>query len=128
MRVQCCWPSRDTAIIRFTPYTSIPHTSRVCLIKSDTPTDMLLGEPKRAICIQRFNDSLNSAIHTTYRSWLSSSTICEPRDPLSKVVCLLFFHQSHTYVIMIRSQPFTFNIDGKYNGGAGGRNLGISTI
>lgn len=53
---------------------------------SDTQTDMLLGEPKSAICVQRFDDSLNSAIHTTYRSWLRSSSMREPRDPPSKVV------------------------------------------
>ena len=57
---------------------------------SDTQTDMLLGEPKSAICVQRFDDSLNSAIHTTYRSWLRSSSMREPRDPPSKVVSLLF--------------------------------------
>ena len=55
-------------------------------IISDTQTDMLLGEPKSAICVQRFDDSLNSAIHTTYRSWLRSSSMREPRDPPSKVV------------------------------------------
>ena len=58
---------------------------------SDTQTDMLLGEPKSAICVQRFDDSLNSAIHTTYRSWLRSSSMREPRDPPSKVVSLAFF-------------------------------------
>ena len=52
---------------------------------------MLLGEPKSAICVQRFDDSLNSAIHTTYRSWLRSSSMREPRDPPSKVVKLFFF-------------------------------------
>lgn len=57
---------------------------------SDTQTDMLLGEPKSAICVQRFDDSLNSAIHTTYRSWLRSSSMREPRDPPSKVVSHFF--------------------------------------
>ena len=57
---------------------------------SDTQTDMLLGEPKSAICVQRFDDSLNSAIHTTYRSWLRSSSMREPRDPPLKVVSLFF--------------------------------------
>ena len=66
-------------------------------IKSDTQTDMLLGEPKSAICVQRFNDSLNSAIHTTYRSWLRSSSIREPRDPPSKVVSHFSFLLSHTF-------------------------------
>ena len=55
---------------------------------------MLLGEPKSAICVQRFDDSLNSAIHTTYRSWLRSSSMREPRDPPSKVVSLFSFFPS----------------------------------
>ncbi|EDO34208.1 predicted protein [Nematostella vectensis] len=53
---------------------------------------MLLGKPKSAICVQRFDDSLNSAIHTTYRTWLRSSSMHEPRDPPLKVV--LFFFRS----------------------------------
>ena len=39
------------------------------------------GITKSAICVQGFDDSLNSAIHTTYRSWLRSSSMHEPRDP-----------------------------------------------
>lgn len=58
--------------------------------ETDTQTDMLLGEPKSAICVQRFDDSLNSAIHTTYRTWLRSSSMHEPRDPPLKVVRFLF--------------------------------------
>ena len=42
--------------------------------------------PKSAMCVQRFNNSLNSTIHTTYRISLRSSSIPEPRDPLLKVV------------------------------------------
>ncbi|EDO27927.1 predicted protein [Nematostella vectensis] len=52
---------------------------------------MLLGKPKSAICVQRFDDSLNSAIHTTYRTWLRSSSMHEPRDPPLKVVLFFFF-------------------------------------
>jgi hypothetical protein len=48
---------------------------------------MLFGIPKSAMCVQRFDDSLNSAIHTTYRISLRSSSMREPRDPLLKVVC-----------------------------------------
>ena len=44
------------------------------------------GGTKSAICVQRFDDSRNSAIHTTYRSWLRSSSMHEPRDPPLKVV------------------------------------------
>ena len=39
--------------------------------------------PRRAsaICVQSFDDSLNSAIHITYRISLRSSSSPEPRDP-----------------------------------------------
>src|SRR6266545_86751 len=47
---------------------------------------MLLGIPRGARCVQRFDDSLNSAIHITYRISLRSSSMREPRDPLLKVV------------------------------------------
>jgi hypothetical protein len=43
------------------------------------------------MCVQRFDDSLNSAIHTTYRISLRSSSMPEPRDPLLKVVIINFF-------------------------------------
>jgi hypothetical protein len=52
----------------------------------DTQADMLLGIPKSASCVQRFDDSLISAIHITYRSLLRSSSMHEPRDPPLKVV------------------------------------------
>ena len=42
------------------------------------------------MCVQRFDDSLNSAIHTTYRISLRSSSMPEPRDPLLKVVTIEF--------------------------------------
>jgi hypothetical protein len=43
------------------------------------------------MCVQRFDDSLNSAIHITYRNSLRSSSMREPRDPLLKVVFFFFF-------------------------------------
>ena len=42
-----------------------------------------------AICVQRLDDSRNSAIHTTYRSLLRSSSTHEPRGPPLEVVSLL---------------------------------------
>ena len=39
-----------------------------------------------AICVQSFDDSLNSAIHITYRISLRSSSLREPRYPLSRVL------------------------------------------
>ena len=47
------------------------------------------GDPGSAICVQRLDDSLNSAIHTRYRSLLRSSSMHEPRDPPSEVVNFL---------------------------------------
>ena len=42
--------------------------------------------PTSAICVQSFDDSLNSAIRTTYRISLRSSSLREPRYPLLEVV------------------------------------------
>jgi hypothetical protein len=39
------------------------------------------------MCVQSFDDSLNSAIRITYRISLRSSSLQEPRYPLLKVVC-----------------------------------------
>ena len=47
---------------------------------------MLLGGARSAICVQRLDDSLNSAIHTRYRSLLRSSSMHEPRGPPLEVV------------------------------------------
>ena len=47
---------------------------------------MLSAEASSAICVQRFDGSRNSAIHTTYRISLRSSSIREPRYPLLRVV------------------------------------------
>ena len=41
------------------------------------------------MCVQRFDDSLGSAIRITYRISLRSSSLREPRHPLLKVVCCI---------------------------------------
>jgi hypothetical protein len=51
---------------------------------------MPAGIPAGAMCVQRFDDSLNSAIHITYRISLRSSSMPEPRDPLLKVLTYFF--------------------------------------
>ena len=71
------------------------HTEVCCFINHDTQTGMLPGYPESAICVQRFDDSLNSAIHTTYRNWLRSSSMHEPRDPPSEVVNVCNDSQPH---------------------------------
>ncbi|RIB14104.1 hypothetical protein C2G38_2003063, partial [Gigaspora rosea] len=52
---------------------------------TDPQACVLLGIPRSAICVQKFDDSRNSAIHITYRISLRSSSMREPRDPLLKV-------------------------------------------
>jgi hypothetical protein len=60
--------------------------------------DARTGMPARilagAMCVQRFDGSLNSAIHITYRISLRSSSMPEPRDPLLKVLIILFVSQT----------------------------------
>ena len=58
---------------------------------TNAQTDVLPGEAGSAICVQRLDDSLNSAIHTRYRSLLRSSSMHEPRGPPLEVVFLYTF-------------------------------------
>ena len=46
----------------------------------------LQAYPGGARCVQRFDDSLDSAIRITYRISLRSSSLWEPRHPSLKVV------------------------------------------
>ena len=59
---------------------------------------MLPGIPGSARCVQRFDDSLNSAIHITYHISLRSSSMREPRDPLLKVFLILFYLHTMGYM------------------------------
>ena len=61
---------------------------RDCLLP--TLSQARLGITPSAICVQDFDDSRDSAIHMTYRSLLRSSSTREPRDPLLKVVLVMF--------------------------------------
>jgi hypothetical protein len=63
---------------------------------ADAQTDVPPGIPEGPMCVQRLDDSLNSAIHINYRVSLRSSSMREPRDPLLKVLS----------VIRLRSQTF----------------------
>jgi hypothetical protein len=62
------------------------HQYEIGELRADTETGMLQGEPSSAMCVQSFDDSLNSAIHITYRISLRSSSLREPRYPLLRVV------------------------------------------
>ncbi len=63
-----------------------PKTKLGLIVFNDARTGMAPGVPRGAMCVQRFDDSLNSAIHITYRISLRSSSMPEPRDPLLKVL------------------------------------------
>ena len=63
-----------------------PNTQAALEGSNDARTGMPPGIPGGAMCVQRLDDSLNSAIHITYRSSLRSSSMPEPRDPLLKVL------------------------------------------
>ena len=54
---------------------------------NDAEAGMPSAEASGAICVQRLDDSRNSAIHIRYRISLRSSSLWEPRYPLLRVVC-----------------------------------------
>ena len=54
--------------------------------KAVAQADVLSPEGSSAICVQRFDGSRDSAIHTTYRISLRSSSLHEPSYPLLRVV------------------------------------------
>ena len=61
-----------------------------------------------AICVQRFDDSLNPAVRITYRISRRSSSYSEPRDPsLSDVVCFKVHYSStrlKTIIVLIKNK------------------------
>src|SRR6187402_3660752 len=63
------------------------------------PARILAG----AMCVQRFDDSLKSAIHITYRISLRSSSMPEPRDPLLKVLTYCISYSERPVIIEFRS-------------------------
>lgn len=70
---------------------------------NDARTGVPSGLPEGAICVQRFDDSLNSAIHITYRISLRSSSMPEPRDPLLKVLTFIIIYHSDNNTCYIKS-------------------------
>src|SRR4029077_9650227 len=72
---------------------------------NDARTGMPSGIPEGAICVQRFDDSRNSAIHITYRISLRSSSMPEPRDPLLKVLNDFIPHSDSNLTAVVESPP-----------------------
>ena len=66
---------------------------------TSTPSRMPPGVPGGARCVQKFDDSLGSAIRITYRISLRSSSLWEPRHPPVRVVCsfLLFSSDNNRF-------------------------------
>jgi hypothetical protein len=64
---------------------------------NDARTGMPSGIPEGAMCVQRFDDSRNSAIHITYRISLRSSSMPEPRDPLLKVLTYFLYYSDNLF-------------------------------
>jgi hypothetical protein len=75
-----------------------PNTQAVLEGSNDARTGMPPGIPGGAMCVQRLDDSLNSAIHISYRISLRSSSMPEPRDPLLKVLTYLVFAQTAIFI------------------------------
>src|ERR1700709_1509033 len=77
---------RPSIIFRTGPDDQRSNDKPGLMVDNDARTGMPFGIPKGAICVQRFDDSLNSAIRITYRISLRSSSLREPRYPLLRVV------------------------------------------
>ena len=73
---------------------------------------MLPGIPGSATCVQKFDDSLNSAIHITYRISLRSSSLREPRYPLLRVLDRFDFARltSRTVLILLNRATHDPNV------------------
>ena len=69
--------------------TAGPNSKPGLRVDNDARTGMPFGIPRGAMCVQRFDDSRNSAIRITYRISLRSSSMPEPRDPLLKVLVII---------------------------------------
>ena len=72
-----------------------PNIKPSLRVDNDARTGMPPGIPGGAMCVQRFDDSRNSAIRITYRISLRSSSMPEPRDPLLKVLLVIVILRRH---------------------------------
>ncbi len=63
------------------------------------------GYPSGAVCVQRSDDSRNSAIRIAYRTSLRSSSVWEPRHPSLKIFVLIFvlLFSNNSIVIIVGS-------------------------
>ena len=64
----------------------------------ESQANILQRERQSAICVQEFDDSLNPAIHITYRILLRSSSLREPRDP--SLMSVVVVGHCHIYCLV----------------------------
>ena len=64
------------------------RTARLQLARGTKHTEpgVLTGDPESAECVQKSDDSRNSAIHNAYRISLRPSSVPKPRHPSLKVL------------------------------------------
>ena len=84
-----------------------PNTQAGLEGSNDARTGMPPGIPGGAMCVQRLDDSLNSAIHISYRISLRSSSMPEPRDPLLKVLtdCIQSTQTARFQTVFVLGSP-----------------------
>jgi len=90
-----------------------PNTKLGLSGHNDARTGMPLGIPRGAMCVQRFDDSLNSAIHITYRISLRSSSMPEPRDPLLKVLNIIYYSDITKHRVWVLWQALSAEADAR---------------
>ena len=83
----------------------------------DGGDDARTGMPARilagAMCVQRFDDSLKSAIHITYRISLRSSSMPEPRDPLLKVLTYFRWYSERPRIQVVQRAAGLLTTEGQ---------------
>ena len=77
----------------------------------DTQTGMLLGMPRSARCVQRFDDSLNSAIHITFRAFAAFFIDAKAKRSVVESCISIYINPSDTRVterafVSTRGNPF----------------------
>ena len=62
---------------------------------NDARTNMLFEISKNAMCVRRFDDSRNFAIHIIYRISLRFSSISKSKDSLLKILIIVWWLERH---------------------------------
>ena len=105
-RVNCCWLTKSTRCLQNEMINFVRSKSRKIVTKfqtrsmneiqyqtvfencNDARTDMFFEISKSAMCVQKFDDSRNSAIHIIYRISLRFSSMSKSRNSLLKILVI----------------------------------------